>query len=813
MRDVTHSARRLLHTPGHSVAVILTLALGIGATTMIFSVVHGVLIEPLPFPDQDRIAMLWQRAPGVGVEQDWFSPAQYFDLRQVSSFEEVAIFVGVESTLTGKGAKPRRIGVLRCSSSLFQVLGIKTAAGRPFLAADDVPGAEVKVLLSHHLFTQRFGGDERVIGTTIILDGGPLEVIGVLPEPVLDAGMLSPLRPIPLFDVLLSLPLVDPQVTVHGSENLNVMAKLRPQTTASRLDSELLATAALFAKDPDSLAGGLTPGTEYRIDVVPLHEQVIGNARSPLLVLLGATGLLLVIACVNVANLLLARAAKRSRQLAIRVALGARRRRVFVLSMVENLTLALLGGIVGLGIADAGLDALRLLAPSDLPRMQAVALNPGILLFTGLVCIGSSVLFGVGPALRDAGVAPVEVLSEAGPALPMRSVWRRGVSGYLVIVQVALSLMLLVGAGLLVRTFQQLRAVDPGFSAQGVLSFRVAFSGKKYDDPATRVMFFDRLRAELEGVRGVDGTGGVTLLPMTDMYAWTDFAVEGYTAAGARGRIVADEQFITPGYLDTMGISLLAGRDFTDKDDDEPMVAMVDRLFAERFWSVDDAIGKWVLAYPGEKKATIVGVVDSIRHYGLADEPRMTAFFPYRARPVRMLYGAARVAGDPELLAPVLSDIVARLDADMPVYDVRSMLSLVDDSMARERLLAYVLYLFGAIALILATVGLYGVLSFAVATHAHELAVRMALGARRRDLYRLVLHRARAVTFAGIGLGFVAALAVARMFEGLVFGVSTLDPVSFTSAVVIVAGVALLASYVPARRASRVDPMTALKRY
>ncbi len=813
MRGISRVAPGLLRAPGQSVAIILTLALGIGATTTVYSVVRGVLIRPLPFSDNERIVMLWQRAPGVGVAEDWFSPAQYYDLKELRVFDELAYFGGAGGTLTGEDAKPQRVGVLYCSSSLFRVLGIQTVSGRPLLAGDDVPGTALKALLSHHLFNQRFGADEGVVGRTIRLDGRDIEVIGVLPEMVLDASVFPTLLAVPRFDLVVGLPLQDPGVTTHGSENFNVIGRLRPGTTSSELQTELKAVAASFTEDPDSLAGGLTPGGEYWVDAVPLLDQVVGDVRAPLLVLFGATGVLLAIACVNVANLLLTRAARRSRNLAIRVALGARRWTVFGGSLLESLVLATLGGICGVIIAVACLRLLQILPAGDLPRLDDIALDPGILGFAAALCVGSSLLFGIGPALRSAGVAPVEVLSETGPAVPTRSVWRRGLSSYLVVAQIALSVMLLVGAGLLLRTVYELRAVDPGFEGDSVLSFRLTFAGEKYADRQTRVLFVDRLMRELGALPGVESVGGVTLLPMTGLYAWTDFAVEGHDSPGGRERIVADEQFVTPGYFETMKVPLLAGRRFTDRDDADPPVAIVDRTFADRFWSVEDAIGKWIVNYPAEERATIVGVVDSIRHYGLADVPRMTAYFPYRMRPVFSLSLTMRAANDPKALAVEVDKLLSSLDADLPVYDIRPVSELVDDSLSRERHLAYLLNVFSVVALALATIGLYGVLSFAVATHMHELAVRMALGARRRDLFRLVLRRARSATFIGIGIGIAGALMVANIFEGIVFGVGTLDPLSFVAAVALVAGVGLMASYLPARRASMVDPMVALKRY
>jgi predicted permease len=676
-----------------------------------------------------------------------------------------------------------------------------------------VPGAPTKVVLTHHLYAQQFGADPSVIGTTVNLDGNALEVVGVLSEVPLDGELLPTLEPISRFDLLLSFPVEDPQSTSYGSENFNVVARLRPGASSAKLDAELLGVAADFATEPNSLAGGLDPGAEYRIGAVPLLDQVVGEVRTPLLVLLGATGLLLLIACFNVANLLLTRATTLSRGLAVRVALGAARRRIFVQSMTESLILATLGGIGGIAFAAAGLSALHALAPAEVPRLAEVSVDRGILLFTAFLCIGASLMFGIAPALRCAAVVPAEVLAESGPARPTRSLWRRRGSAALVTVQVALSVVLLVAAGLLLRTVRRLQAVDPGFEADGALSFRLSLRGDKYGDAEARIRFLESLWKELESRPGVKRVGGVSLLPMSGYWAWTDFAVQGYTEGSEQYRVVADEQFVSPGYFDAVGMRLLAGRDFTDKDGRDPAVVIVDRAFAERHWSVDGALGKWITAYPDRERATIIGVVDSIRFYGVDAEPRMTAFFPYAYRPVRTMSGVIRTAGDPDEFVAELREVVAGLDADLPVYEVRPLKDLVRDSVARERLLAYLLNTFSGLALLLAMVGLYGVMSFTVATHVHELAVRMALGARRRDLYRLVLARARAVTFIGIGAGVGAALLLGGLLEGLLYGVGTTDPVSIGAAVLLVAGVALLASYLPARRASLIDPMTALKRY
>jgi predicted permease len=812
MNDVKRTLRSLIRAPGYSTAVVLILALGIGATTTIFSVVNGVLLRPLPFPDEERLLMLWQQAPGVGVTQDWFSPAQYFDLReQVSSLEDLALVWGNDVTLGGDGEKPTSVGALAVTSSFFHVLGITPALGRPLTARDDDPSATPAVVLGHDIFSQRFGGDPDVVGTTVTVDGRNLEVVGVLPSMTLNSNLLPTLLPIDVFDIVMSLPLRDPQRTVHGSENFVILAKLTPEATSWQLETELTAVAETFTKDPGSLAAGLEPGTGYRIAAVPLIDQVAGKIRLPLLVLLGGTGLLLAIACVNVANVMLTRAATEHRQLSIRAALGAGRARMIRQSMLHSLILSFLGGVAGLAITAVAVWALHGVAPQNLPRLGNVGIDPAVLLFAGGLCIASTLLFGSIPALRISSVAPNDVLSGAGMALGALSLWRRGGSRYLIVVQVALSMMLVTGAGLLVRSVLRLQAVDPGFQSENVLSFRLSLVGERYTDPQARIQFYDQLLDQLPSLAGIDSAGGSTLLPFTRLYSWTDFIVEGQETADDRERVLSDTQVVTPGYFETMSIPLLAGRTFDDSERQDAQFVIVDRMFAERFWSVDEAIGKWVERFPGELRSTIVGVVDSVKHYGLAADPHITVFYPHKAAPTRTLFFTTRTTGEPLAMVSPVVDTIQKNDPDLPIYDIQTMSHRLERSLATERSLAALLNLFSGVALILASVGLYSVLSFSVAAHTHEIGIRKALGARSWDLHRLVLSRAGVLTASGIALGVVAALMAESIFQGLVYGISTTDPLSFTAAAALVSGVALAAGLLPARRAARVDPLIALK--
>ena len=826
LQELRYTVRGLLRAPGHSVVIVITLALAIGATTTIYSVVNGVLLRPLPFAEQDRLVMLWQRAPGVGVTEDWFSPAQYFDIREgVNSFEHSAITWGQEVTLTGDEIEPTRLGALRVSSSFFDVMGISPTVGRRLGTEDDLPDAPGKVLLGHQLYTQQFGSDPDVVGRSITLDGRRLEIVGVMPPLVLDGDIMPTLLTVPMFDMVLSFPLEDPQRTTRGSENFNVVGKLAPGATLSQLDAELLAVARRFAEDPGSLAAGLTAGSEFFIGVVPLLDQIVGGVRRHLLVLLGATAVLLAIACANVANLQLTRASARRREISIRASLGAQRSRMVAHAMVESAILSVIGGAAGLGIALAGVRALHVAAPDDLPRLRDVAVDPAVLLFAALLCTVSSLLFGLGPALQTSRVSPGDVLREGTAAARARSVWRRGGSRLLVIAQVALSLLLLIGAGLLVRTFGQLRAVDPGFRPEGVLSFRISLVGERYQDRGERLRFFDQLWTGLLSLPNVEHAGGTTLLPLTRGLAWTDFIVEDFNDEDEDDRLVADVMTVTPGYFEAMGIPLLSGRTFNAADTGDPPVVLVNRHLAELFWGAEEAVGKWVATNPSNRM-TILGVVDTVKHYGLDADTRPAVFFPYARSASRTLFGVVQRGGaapegpqsaasrdgvDETTLTPAVVRTVRSIDPDLPVYNIRSMPDRLGHSLALQRVLMWLLNFFGGTALTLATVGLYGVLSFAVATHTREIGIRKALGAQRGDLYRLVLKGAAIVTGLGIVVGVSAAFAASRAVEGLVYGVGTGDPVAFVAAIGLVVIVGLAASLLPARRAADIDPMVAVK--
>ncbi len=809
LRELEQAIRDLLRSPAHSGIVILTMALGIGAAAAIASVVNGVLLRPLPFRDPERLMMLWQRAPGVGVEEDWLSPAQYFDVREkVRGFEELAMVFGTNVTLTGDGGEPERLGALNVTSSFFDLFGIEAVVGRRLTAEDDVPGSAVKVFLSDSLYRRRFRGDPAVVGRTIEVDGDRLEVAGVLPSIPLDEDLLPTLNTVPLFDLVTSLPIEDPGITTHGSENYNVIGRLSPSATLAELEAELLRVAEGVVQDPQSLGAGLEAGSEYRIDAVSLLHQVVGPVRSPLMLLLGATAVLLLIACANVANLVLTRAAVRSRELALRAAVGASRSRLIRHALIPNVVLGLVAGTLGLLLAAQAIETLRRIAPPDLPRLAEIGVDPRIIAFALALSLGSSLLFGLVPALRLSEVSPTDALREGATAVRARSLCRGG-SRTFVIVQVALSLVLATGAGLLLRTFFELRSTAPGFRPENAVTFRVSLVGERYEERRDRDRFFELLFERLRRGGGVGEAGGISMLPLTRGFAWTDFLVQDQQDP-ERNRVVADVHVVTPGYFEAMGIPLLAGRTFTSADDGEPLEVVVNRSLAERYWRLDEAVGKWVARRP-EERARILGVVENVKHYGLGTEPRMTVFFPYEAYASRTLYGVASGPGGTVGIAPRVVEAVRALDPRIPVYDLRTMTERLSSSLARERMLMILFLFFSGIAVTLATVGLYGVLSFTVATHARELGIRKAVGAGRRDLYRHVLRGALAVVGIGIALGLAVALVLSRLIRGLLHGVEASDPLTLAAASALLLAVGVGASFLPARRAAGIDPVIALK--
>jgi predicted permease len=813
-QDLRYALRMMRRSPVSTFVIIASLAIGIGANTAIFSVVSALLLKPLPYPDPERLAVLWLRSPGINIPEDWPSPGQYIDVRTENrSFQEMSISQGRSGTLLGRD-QPERVEALRTSSSLFTLLGARPLHGRLLLSEDDVPGKAPVVILSHGFWQRVFGGDPGVVGRSITLNGiiqgsgadkNQFTVVGVLPrEFLLNAEIMPTVASIRQMDVFLPLPLGADAVTRRGDENYNLMGRLKDGVTMEQADADVAAIAArIREKDKRDRT--------FTIDVVPLLDQVVGNVRRPVLVLLGSVTLVLLIACANVANLLLTRAAGRQKEVAIRTALGAAWQRLVRQLLTETVLLGVLGGAVGLLIARAALYVVHTVNPGNIPRLEVITLDGPVLVFTLGVSILTGIVFGLAPAYRAARPDLNTALKAGGRNTQGEGGFgssRRRLRSLLVVAEIALSLMLLVGAGLLVRSFVRLQQVTPGFNPDHVISLRLGASGRQFPNPETRLEYFRQFGDRIAAVPGVKVRGAVTSLPFTSSVGWGSINVEGWTPQPGQ-ELQVDQRATTPDYFRTMEIPLKQGRFFTDFDGlpTAERVAVIDEKFAQRFWPGQSAIGKHLWNDP-KTPMTIVGVVGTVKQYGLDVDGRIVV---YRPSPGLLGYQVARTTGDPAAVSGAIVRAIHEVDPTIPVYDVRTMSDRMSDSLARQRFSTIMLGAFALFALILAIVGIYGVMSHLVSQGTHDIGVRMALGAQRSRIVGMILRQGAELTIAGVAAGLIGAAALTRVMATLLFGVGTHDLVTFATVPLLLGGIALVATYLPALRATRVDPVVALR--
>ena len=814
LQDVRYALRTLRRSAGLTLVIVASLAIGIGANTAVFSVVNGLLLKPLPYPAPERLAVLWLRSPGINIPQDWPSPGQYIDVRNENrSFELMSISQGRAGTLLGL-AEPERVEVLLTSSSLFSLLGATPMHGRLLRPDDDTPGKHQVAVLSHGFWRRAFGADPSIVGRTVMLNnigvpgGGEannqFEVIGVAgPDLLLNAEIMPTVANIRQMDVFLPLPFAKDPATLRGDENYNLMARLKPGVTMEQADADVAAIASrIREKDKRDRT--------FTIDVVPLVESVVGNVRLAVLVLLGSVTLVLLIACVNVANLLLTRATGRQKEVAVRTALGASRHRLVRQLLTETVLLGVLGGAAGLLFAYAALEVVRRINPGNIPRLDAIALDGTVLAFTFTVSIVTGILFGLVPALR-AGRVDLNASMKAGGRNSQGDGGfgsrRRRLRSLLVVAEVAISLMLLIGAGLLVRSFVRLQNVSPGFEPGGVISMRLGSTARQFADRDASLAFFRPFGDAIAAVPGVTSRGAVSALPFTASVGWGSINVEGWTPQPGQ-ELQVDQRGATPEYFRTMGIPVVQGRAFTDADlpsTAEPVV-IIDEKFAQRFWPNGDAVGKHLWGDPA-RKMRIVGVVGAVRQYGLDIDGRIALYRPNATAQ----WHVARTSSDP---AAVGRDIVRRireLDPTITVVDIQTMTDRMSHSLARQRFSTFMLGAFAVFALILAVVGVYGVMAHLVAQGTRDIGVRMALGAERQRILLMVLRQGLELTGAGVVLGLLGAVLLTRVMASLLFGVSATDVVTFSTVPLILTATAMLATYIPALRATRVNPVTALR--
>ena len=813
--DLCYGVRMLSKNRGFAVAAIMSLAIGIGANSAIFSVTNALLLRPLPYRDADRLVILWNRSPGLNVAQDWFSPGQYLDVKTENNvFDETAVSIGGSFNLTGQGT-PERVDAARVSSSFFSLLGARALHGRVLLPEEDEKGRPQTVILSHGFWQRRFGADPSIMGKTLTLNGNNFTIVGVMPADFsLDKEVMPAVNAIQRADVLLALPMSESDRTDRGHEDYNIFARLKPGVTPLQAQAEMDVIAERMKQQyPENYPphGGLT------ISVVPLLEQVVGDIRLALYVLFGAVGFVLLVACTNVANLLLSRAAVRQKEMAIRTAVGASRLRILRQLLTESVLLSLLGGIFGLLLALLAVKLLRVFGPENIPRLDEIGVDARVIGFTFLISLVTGIVFGLAPALRASRVDLNEVLKEGG-----RSSAGGGLSGLghnrirrlLIISEVALSLILLIGAGLLIRSYRQIASAHPGFDSHNVLSLRLSLPASKYPKPETIAAFYRQACERIRALPGVEAVSTSYSLPMSTVsFAWEPITVEGYVSKSGQGFIISNTRIVSPEYFRTMGIQLQKGRYFSENDrKGEPEAVIINEAMAETFWPGQDPIGKRLQrgATP-ESWRTVVGVISDTKQYSAEKEPPITVYYPFEQYVARNMYVLVRTTSDPVPMTGAITGEIQGLDAELPVFDINTMDQRLYDSLARRRFSMLLLGVFAVFALILAAIGIYGVMSYWVNQRTHEIGIRMALGAQPRNILRLVIRQALFLVTLGIAIGVTGAFILTRVMSSLLFGISATDTLTFVVLPLLLGCIALLSSYIPARRAAKVDPMVALR--
>jgi predicted permease len=814
--DIRYGLRLLGKNPGFTAVAVLSLAIGIGANTALFSIIDGLLLHPLPYKDADRLVILWNRSPGLNITQDWFSTAQYFDIKNGhQGLEEVAIAIGGNDNLTGTG-DPERVGTIRVSSNLLPMLGARPAQGRLFLPDEDVKGRPLTALLSNGMWERHFGGDPHILGKAIIVNGVSYEVVGIMPQSfALPREVMPTLNGAEQADILLPLPMAPEAVQNRDHEDYNIIGRLRRGVSVQQAQAEMDTITARLRRDHPDLYppnGGLTFG------IVPLLEQVVGDARPALIVLLGAVGCVLLIACANVANLLLSRAVARQKEIAVRTALGANRLRIVGQLLTESILLALCGGVLGVLFSLWSLKWIHILGPKSVPRLGDIGINGTALLFTLLLSLFSGTLFGLAPALRISRLNLQSTLMDASRgSAGTGAMWGRGNSlrRLLVISELALSVMLLIGAGLLIRSFARLQNVSPGFNPKNILTAELSMTGRKYGDKPAVISIYRQLMDGFEHLPGVTSAGGVTSLPLSEMFAWGPILIEGRIPPPGENFINADQRIVSGHYFQTMEIPLRQGRLFNDEDAQTKQgVTIIDDFMAQQFWPNENPIGKRIRfkdSGPDSPWITVVGVVGCVKQYTLDTDSRIALYLPHAQYPTRAMNVVLRSSVEPAALTSALKQEIHALDSDLPVYNVRTMAQRVDESLARRRFAMSMLVLFAFLAFALATIGIYGVMAYIVNQGTRELGIRMALGATQSHILLLVVRQGMTLALTGVTIGLVGAFALTRVMRSLLFGIGATDAATFTVISLVLIFTALLASYIPARRAARIDPMVSLR--
>jgi putative ABC transport system permease protein len=800
-QDLRYGARMLLKNPGFTLIAVLTLALGIGANTAIFSVINGVLLGSLPYPHPEQLAMVWCDNKRQGIPDDITSYPNFVDWRDRNkTFQGMAGVTSDTYNLTGRG-EPVEIRAASVSPNFFQLVGVNPVRGRGFTAEEEQPGRDRIAILSHSLWQRHFGGASEILNKTISLSGEPNVVVGIMPP-----GFQFPEK------TELWKPLA-PDERMRGARGafwLPIVGRFKPGVTRAQAQADLEVITNQIEQQFPQMAG-------YGVNVVPVLEQSVGFIRRALMILFVAVLFVLLIACANVANLLMARAAVRQREVSVRAAMGAGRGRIVRQLMTESMLLAVLGGALGVLLAWWGLKLLIGLSPADIPRLENIRLDGRVLLFTLGISLLTGLIFGLAPALQTSHLNLSETLKEGGRTGGAAAGGRRAqrIRGAFIVAEVALTLALLVGAGLLIRSFWRLQQVDPGFRPDHLLTLPLSLSGSNYTTGAQAVSFFERVQerlAALPGVVAVSATTGVMLPKLANS---AGFTIEGRPRDPNEQGLELPFDTVLPNYFQTMGVQLLKGRTFTAQDTQEsPRVTIVNETFAKRYFPNEDPIGKrFTFGGPGPNTRwiTIVGVVRDTKRQGLDQPIRIESWMPLAQSPAGSMDVVLRTIGDPLALSNSAREAVWSLDRDLPIPSIQTMEQILSERVAQRRLNMLLLGLFAMVALILAAVGIYGVMSYAVTQRTNEIGIRMALGAQTGDVVGLVLKHGMALTLVGVAIGLIATFMLTRLMASLLFGVSVRDPITFAAIAALLTGVALVACWIPARRATKVDPMVALR--